>query len=131
MTFAEQLQELMRQCDLTPKEVSVICNVDRSSLSKYLNGKTIPNYETAQRIFRDLGYDLGTPQRMEKKPGDLRKNGSGYLDPTAYKAIRKVDKERERMMKLLDTIFTICDYAGFHVEGRITLRDKKTGRVWR
>ena len=61
---------------------------------------------------------------------ELKKNGSGYNDPTAYKAIQKVDKESERFHKLLNTIFYICDLAGFHVEGRIVLRDKETGRIW-
>lgn len=62
---------------------------------------------------------------------DLRKNGSGYSDPTAYKAIKKVDDDDERFHKLLNTIFTICELAGFRVEGRIVLQDKETGRVWR
>ena len=62
---------------------------------------------------------------------DLRTNGSGYVDPTAYEAIRKVDGEAERFHKLLDVIFTICELSGFHLEGRIVLKDKKTGKVWR
>ena len=61
---------------------------------------------------------------------ELKKNGSGYNDPTAYKAIQNVDKESERFHKLLNTIFYICDLAGFRVEGRIVLRDKETGRIW-
>ena len=66
---------------------------------------------------------------MEEK--NLKKNGSGCPDPTAYKAIRNVEKEEERLKKLLDAIFAICDIAGFHVEGRITLRDKRSVRIWR
>lgn len=62
---------------------------------------------------------------------DLRRNGSGYIDPTAYEAIKNIDTESDRFYKLLGTIFSICDLAGFHVEGRIVLKDKKTGRVWR
>ena len=65
---------------------------------------------------------------------DPRRNASGYLDMTAYKAIEKVDREADaeaRYKKLLSTIFYICDLAGFHIEGRITIKDKKTGKVWR
>lgn len=62
---------------------------------------------------------------------ELKKNGSGYVDPTAYKAIKGVDRDRERFLKLLDTIFNICDLAGYHLEGRIVVRDKKSGKVWR
>lgn len=63
---------------------------------------------------------------------DLRKNGSGYYDPTAYKAIKNVDKdEDERFHTLLETLFYIIDLAGFEVEGRIILRNKKSRKVWR
>lgn len=65
---------------------------------------------------------------------DPRRNASGYMDPTAYEAIRNVDREaeaEERFKKLLNTIFYICELAGFRIEGRIVLQDKKTGKVWR
>lgn len=65
------------------------------------------------------------------KNSDIRKNGSGYFDPTAYVAIKKTDEEAARFHRLLDTIFNICDLAGFHLECRIVVKDKKTGRVWR
>lgn len=61
-----------------------------------------------------------------------RKNAEGYSDPTAYEALRNIEsKEDERFHKLLYAIFDICDLAGFEIEGRIVLLDKKSGRVWR
>lgn len=65
---------------------------------------------------------------------DPRRNASGYMDLTAYEAIRNVEREaeaEERFKKLLNTIFYICDLAGFRIEGRVVLQDKKTGKVWR
>lgn len=62
---------------------------------------------------------------------EKRKNAEGYLDLTAYDAMRNVEKEEERFRKLLDTIFSICELAGFHIEERIVIKDKKTGRIWR
>lgn len=65
---------------------------------------------------------------------DPRRNASGYMDMTAYKAIQAADREADaerRYKKLLSTIFYICDLAGFHIEGRLEIRDKKTGKVWR
>ena len=65
---------------------------------------------------------------------DPRRNASGYMDLTAFEAIRNVDREAEtekRYKKLLSTIFYICDLAGFHIEGRLTIKDKKTGKIWR
>lgn len=58
-------------------------------------------------------------------------NGSGYFDDTAGKAIDKADKDDERFHKLLETIFNICELSDFHVEGRIVLKDKRTGRVYK
>lgn len=65
------------------------------------------------------------------KDDELKKNASGCDDPTAYKAIKKIDKEDEKFHKLLHTIFYICSLAGFEVEGRIVLKDLKSGRIWR
>lgn len=65
-------------------------------------------------------------------------NGSGCKDFVAYEAIKNVEREErkkqtdeERLTKLVMTIFNICELAGFHVEGRIVLKDKKTGKIWR
>ena len=41
------------------------------------------------------------------------------------------DDESKRFQKLLRLIFTLCELCGFHLEGRITVRDKKTGRIWK
>ena len=62
---------------------------------------------------------------------DLWLNASGCPDPTAYEAIKKIDKEVERFHKLLHTIFNICELSGFRIEGRIVLVDEVTGKVWR
>lgn len=62
---------------------------------------------------------------------DLRKNASGCSDPTAYRAIKNIDREDENFHKLLHTIFNICELSGFRIEGRIVLVDEITGKVWR
>lgn len=62
---------------------------------------------------------------------DMRRNSEGYSDPTAYEAMKNIDRDDARFHKLLDTIFYLCDLAGFEVDGRIVFVDKKTGRVWR
>lgn len=74
-----------------------------------------------------------TIQRLQgaERMNEYRKNAEGYPDPTAYKAIQNVYKEDERFQKLLHSIFDICDLAGFRIQGRIVLEDKKTGRIWR
>lgn len=65
---------------------------------------------------------------------DPRRNASGYMDLTAYEAIKNADREADaeaRFKRLLATIFYICELAGFRIEGRLTIVDKKTGKVWR
>lgn len=64
------------------------------------------------------------------RDADPRRNSEGYLDLTAYKAIQSAEEE-ERFHKLLHTIFYLCELAGFQVEGRLVLRDKRSGRVWK
>ena len=65
----------------------------------------------------------------------LRKNGEGYNDPTAYEAIKKADAdisaESWRFHEFLDTIFSICELADFELVERIVVKDKRTGKVWR
>ena len=43
----------------------------------------------------------------------------------------KIDEEDARFHRLLDMIFYLCELAGFRIEGRIVLTDKRTGRIWR
>lgn len=71
---------------------------------------------------------------------DIRKNGSGYFDPTAYKAMKSIDKanktknvsgDAERFRRLLEVIINICELSGFHLEGHIVVKDKGTGKIWR
>lgn len=64
---------------------------------------------------------------------EIKYNGSGYYDPTPYEAIKNIEDEipEERLRKLLKAVFTICDLAGFTLECRLVLKDKKTGKVWR
>lgn len=65
---------------------------------------------------------------------DLRKNTEGYSDPTAYAAMKNLDREAsddERFHALLNTIFAICELSDFHIEERIVIKDKRTGKIWR
>ena len=62
---------------------------------------------------------------------ELKRNGSGYYDPTAWKAIKNVTEEEKRITKVIKTLQSVAHLAGFEIEGRIVLVDKKTGEVWR
>ena len=65
---------------------------------------------------------------------DPTKNQSHLPDYTAYEAVKRADAEADaerRYKRLLATIFYLCDLAGFHIESRIEIKDRKTGKVWR
>lgn len=72
---------------------------------------------------------------VEMTAKDDRKNAEGYNDPTAYNAIKNMEQEQdkndERFHQLLNTLFSICELADFHIEERVVLKDKRTGKVWR
>lgn len=64
-----------------------------------------------------------------------RFNGENYPDPTAYEAIKNVDREnRERDIlakKVIKTIQNVAHLAGFDIVGKITLREHKSGEIRR
>ena len=66
---------------------------------------------------------------------DDRKNAEGYNDPTAYNAIKNVEQEQDkddvRFHQLLNTLFSLCELADFHIEGRDVLKDNRTGKIRR
>lgn len=59
---------------------------------------------------------------------DAKRNSHGYSDPTAYAAFAQLDAEERRFKKLLRTIFSLCELAGFELESRLCLVDKRTGK---
>ena len=67
---------------------------------------------------------------------DKRKyNRSGCKDMTAFYAIENVSREEKadekRVRELLKQIFRDTEKAGFNLENRLILKDKKTGKIWR
>lgn len=69
------------------------------------------------------------------KDRELRRNGEGYPDSTAYKAIKHDEQEmlesKNRHYKLMGLLLRACEVTDFQVEERIVLRDKRTGKVYR
>ena len=75
--------------------------------------------------------------REKKKEKD--KNGEGYPDPTfggAWGNIRREEKQKEAerlamISNLIPVMKQTAELAGFEVVGRITLRDKGTGKEYK
>ena len=62
---------------------------------------------------------------------NVKKNASGYSDPTASEAITHADEAYDRFKKLLGIIFKLCEISGFHLESKIIVRDNETGKILR
>lgn len=62
---------------------------------------------------------------------ELKRNGSGYVDPTAEKAIKNLNKADKRVSQTIKCIQAVAHLGGFEIEGRVALRDRETGFIWR
>lgn len=63
------------------------------------------------------------------------KNSEGYTDPTAGIAMGSAKRDEKKVdelnHKVIQAIRLLLDLSGFEVVGRITLRHKKTGRMFK
>lgn len=68
-------------------------------------------------------------------PKNPLSNASGYPDPTAYYGMQPVVQQEAKQMQtissLIHCIKTMTDFAGFEVVGRIALRGKATGKIFK
>lgn len=63
------------------------------------------------------------------------KNCEGYVDSTAGAAMATVKREEnaelnDRNHKLIYALRNVVDLAGFEIVGRVTLKHKKSGKVF-
>lgn len=67
------------------------------------------------------------------KDKELFYNGSGCADPTAYNAIRKVERDRavESVNRLIKEIKALITDNGFVLLNRIELKDEKSGIIFK
>lgn len=65
---------------------------------------------------------------MANKPWQ---NSSGYNDPTAYAAEKRISEEEQRVTELMKVLKYIIRLAGFDLINRIEFRDRRSGREYR
>ena len=61
----------------------------------------------------------------------MYKNHEGYTDNTAGQAIQDADRPPDNVREVIRLMRNFASLCGYEVVGRITLRDKETGREWR
>lgn len=63
------------------------------------------------------------------------RNSEGYSDPTAGAAMAATNKEEQEIEKLnhklIQMFRLLVDFAGFEIVGRVTLKHKKSGRIFK
>ena len=57
------------------------------------------------------------------------RNCEGYRDSTYHKAVYGLSGEHSRRYKLIGILRGAAELAGFEIVGRVTLKDKMTGKI--
>lgn len=81
------------------------------------NAAKINEKEKEKIKMEDISMDTTEKNEIKENDAELRK---AYAERRATK----------RFYSFLNTIFTIANLSGFRIEGRITVRDLKTGKVF-
>lgn len=58
-------------------------------------------------------------------------NNSGCPDPTAYEAMKRLNLVDDNAHKVITTIKNILDLSGFELIGRIQIKHKKSGKIYK
>ncbi len=63
------------------------------------------------------------------------RNSEGYADPTAGDAMAAINREEQEVEKLnhkiIQSFRLLVDLAGFEIVGRIVLKHKESGKIFR
>lgn len=62
---------------------------------------------------------------------NIYKNAEGYPDYVAGEAIKAADKAPHHIRYLVRTFQDLAHLLECEIEGRIAIKDKETGKVWR
>ena len=66
---------------------------------------------------------------------DFYRNSEGYVDPTAYQGTKDIIREESEIERTISTLIhaikVVVELAGFEVVRRITLKHRKSGRVYK
>lgn len=79
---AEELKENMRQNDVSVKELAELLGVSTHTVYVWLEGRQAPRKSSMDKI-----NELFGDKKEVSKVNEVKRNASGYYDPTAYKAI--------------------------------------------
>ena len=67
-------------------------------------------------------------------PDNLKRNAEGYVDPTAYAALKSIandEKVEKKAAYLISVLKFIIRESGFELVNRVELRHRQTGRTFK
>ena len=105
MMFAIRLKKMIDDSGLMQKEIAERAQVSAWSISQFVNGHGVPKRDTVERLAAALDcnveYLMGTSNvvRYAKEEKITPKNAEGYSDPTAYKALKSIEREEKMEFK--------------------------------
>ena len=101
---------------------------DTSDFVSSTNGYTEENTMTEQNNIAEFENALENAAKVEEKDynEDIYQDESKESGPD-----RNERRATRRFYKFLDTIYKIAQLAGFRIEGRIVVRDIRTGKVFK
>lgn len=105
MTFAERLNEKIIEKKLLNKDIGFECSCSGWLVSQWRNGHSKPDAERLKILAEFLGvteewliYGKGDiSEETISERDDIRRNGSGYFDPTAYIAMQNMERGDRKM----------------------------------
>lgn len=101
--LGERLCEKLKENKISQKELAAKVGVSQWSVSMWCNNKLVPKDEMIATIAKALNCSVEYLKGNEAEVPDreLKKNASGYNDPTAFKAMKALDGGTGNRMEYL------------------------------
>ena len=90
MPFAEKIKPLWEATSLTLEDIAKECNISASMVSRYINGKVVPQADIAEKMLLLLGGEV---------PAAIKNGEDGETMQTALNMIRDVYEGRLEDMR--------------------------------
>lgn len=95
----DRINEKLKEKGMTQKCLAEKIGVSTWAMSMWVNNKIMPNDENLSYIAMEFGCSVDYLKGTEEVPDrELKKNGSGYNDPTAYMAMKNLEKNTKEVI---------------------------------
>lgn len=111
--LGERLRKKLKENEISQRELSERLGVSAGAVSHWCCGDNKPSVELLEKTAAILGCSIKYLLGVEEVTKELKQNGSGYNDPTAYKAMKAFESKSNRMEYLRGDIFFVNEIKGF------------------